>query len=280
MGTNLTVETRAGTMAYQQAGAGDPVILIHGIPTNSGLWRNVMADLASDFAVYAPDMIGYGASDKPEDQDLSVGAQADYLVDFMDAVGIDAAHLVGHDIGGGVAQVFTVRNRDRVNKLVLVDSVAYDSWPEPGIARLKEPAWDEIMQRLDITKGFRKGLEQGMVQTDKITDEVVDRYADPFRDLDGRLAYLRAARALDNRDLLDIADEIEAIDKPVLILWGDSDIFQKVEYGRRLADALADARLVVIDGAGHFLPEDQPEVLAQHIRKFLVTLEARGQVSA
>lgn len=270
MGANLTVETRAGTMAYRQAGAGDPVILIHGIPTNSGLWRNVMADLADDFAVYAPDMIGYGASVKPEAGDLSVSAQADYLADFMDAVGIDAAHLVGHDIGGGVVQIFTVRHPDRANKLVLVDSIAYDSWPEPGIARLKEPAWDEIMQRLDLAKGFRKGLEQGMVQTDKITDEVVDRYAGPFRDLEGRMAYLRAARALETRDTLDIADEIEAIDKPVLILWGDGDIFQSVDYGRRLADALADARLVVIDEAGHFLPEDQPEALAQHIREFLL----------
>lgn len=269
MGANLTVETRAGTMAYRQAGAGEPVILIHGIPTNSGLWRGVMANLADDFAVYAPDMIGYGASVKPEDQDLSVAAQADYLADFMDAAGIDWAHLVGHDIGGGVVQIFTVRNPDRANKLVLVDSIAYDSWPEPGIARLKEPAWNEIMQRLDIAKGFRKGLEQGMVHTDKITDAVVDRYADPFRDLAGRMAYLRAARALDNRDLLDMAGEIEAIGKPVLILWGASDVFQKVEYGHRLAGALADARLVVIDEAGHFLPEDQPEVLAQHIREFL-----------
>ncbi len=269
MVANLTVETRAGTMAYRQAGAGDPVVLIHGIPTNSGLWRNIMAILAEDFAVYAPDMIGYGASDKPKDQDLSVAAQADYLADFMDAVGIEAAHLVGHDIGGGVVQIFTVRNPDRARKLVLIDSIAYDSWPEPGIARLKEPVWDEIMQRLDIAKGFRKGLEQGMVHTEKITDDLVNQYADPFRDLEGRLAYLRAARALDNRDTLDIADKIEAIDKPVLILWGENDIFQKVEYGQRLANALADARLVVIEEAGHFLPEDQPEVVAQHIREFL-----------
>lgn len=256
-------------MAYRHAGEGQPVILIHGIPTNSGLWRNVIPILAEQFAVYAPDMIGYGASDKPTDKDLSVAAQADYLADFMDAVGVDAAHLVGHDIGGGVVQVFTVRHPDRVRRIVLIDSVAYDSWPEPGIARLKDPAWDEIMQRLDIAKGFRKGLEQGMVQKERLTDEVVDLYADPFRDLEGRMAYLRVARALDNRDLLDIADQVEVIDKPVLILWGAEDIFQSVEYGQRLADALADARLIVLDGAGHFVPEDQPEVVAQHVREFL-----------
>jgi len=263
------VQTGGGRMAYRHAGEGDPVILIHGIPTNSGLWRNVIPILAEQFAVYAPDMIGYGASDKPTDKDLSVAAQADYLADFMDAVGIDAAHLVGHDIGGGVIQVFTVRNPERVRKIVLIDSVAYDSWPEPNIARLKEPVWDEIMQRLDIAKGFRKGLEQGMVQKDRLTDEVVDLYADPFRDLEGRMAYLRAARALDNRDLLDIADQIEAIDKPVLILWGAEDIFQDVKYGRRLAEALSNARLEVLEGAGHFVPEDKPEEIAQRIRAFL-----------
>jgi len=264
-----TVQTRGGTMAYLHMGKGEPVILVHGIPTNSGLWRNVMPALADRFALYAPDMIGYGASAKPTDQDLSVAAQADYLADFMDAVGIESVHLVGHDIGGGVVQVFTVRNPNRVNKIVLIDSIAYDSWPEPGIARLKEPVWDEIMQRLDMAKGFRKGLEQGMTQKDRITDEVVNLYADPFRDLEGRLAYLRAARALDNRDLLDIREEVEAIDKPALILWGAEDVFQKVEYGRRLADALADAQLHIIEGAGHFLPEDQPEAVAQYVREFL-----------
>jgi len=258
-------------MAYRHAGEGESVIFVHGIPTNSGLWRNVMPILADRFSLYAPDMIGYGASDKPTDQDLSVAAQADYLADFMDAVGIESAHLVGHDIGGGVVQVFAVRNPSRVKKIGLLDSVAYDSWPEPGIARLKEPVWDEIMQRLDLAKGFRKGLEQGMVQKDRITDEVVNRYADPFRDLEGRMAYLRAARSLDNRDLLDIREEVEAIDKPVLILWGAEDVFQKVEYGRRLADALADAQLHVIEGAGHFLPEDQPETVAQYVRDFLAT---------
>jgi len=263
------IQTRGGMMAYRRAGEGESVVLVHGIPTNSGLWRNVMPVLADQFALYAPDMIGYGASEKPADQDLSVAAQADYLADFMDAVGIEAAHLVGHDIGGGVVQVFAVRNPSRVKRIVLIDSVAYDSWPEPGIARLKEPVWDEIMQRLDIAKGFRKGLEQGMVQKDRITDEVVNLYADPFRELEGRLAYLRAARALDNRDLLAITEKVEAIDKPVLILWGAEDVFQKVEYGRRLADALPNAKLRVIDGAGHFLPEDQPEAVARHVREFL-----------
>jgi pimeloyl-ACP methyl ester carboxylesterase len=256
-------------LAYRHLGEGEPAILVHGIPTNSALWRNVMPGLADQFTLYAFDMIGYGASDKPKDQDLSVAAQADYLADFMDAIGIESAHLVGHDIGGGVVQVFTVRNPDRVKKIVLIDSVAYDSWPEPGIARLKEPAWDEIMQRLDIAKGFRKGLEQGMVQKERITDAVVNLYADPFRDLEGRLAYLRAARALDNRDLLDIKKEVEAIDKPVLILWGAEDVFQKVEYGRRLADALANAQLHIIEEAGHFLPEDQPETVAHYVREFL-----------
>ncbi len=264
-----SIQTRGGTMAYHHVGEGEAVILVHGIPTNSGLWRNVIPPLADQFAVYALDMIGYGASDKPTDQDLSVAAQADYLADFMDAVGIESAHLVGHDIGGGVVQAFAVRNPSRVKKVVLIDSIAYDSWPEPGIARLKEPVWDEIMQRLDIAKGFRKGLEQGMVQKDRITDEVVNLYADPFRDPEGRMAYLRAARALDSRDLLDITEEVEAIDKPVLILWGVEDVFQKVEYGHRLADALADAQLHIIEGAGHFLPEDQPETVAQYVKEFL-----------
>lgn len=258
-----------GRMAYTEVGHGPHVVLIHGIPTSSYLWRNVVPLLADAFHVVVPDMLGYGDSDKPPGADLSVAAQADYLRELLDGLDINRASLVGHDIGGGVVQIFAAEHPDRGERLVLVDSVAYDSWPDPGIARLKDPAWDQIMETLDLAKGFRKAISRGIVSQSKVTDELVAQFVRPWEGVEGRRAYLRAARALDNRDTLSRIEQIERIAAPTLILWGDQEVFQNVDYGRRLAGALPNARLFVVPNAGHWPMEDKPEEIAQLIHEFL-----------
>ena len=97
------------TMRWEETGSGDPVILIHGIPTCPALWRDV-APLIRNRRVLAWEMPGYGASiPEGRDRDISVGTQADYLVAWMRAQGIHRAILAGHDLGGGVAQIAAVR---------------------------------------------------------------------------------------------------------------------------------------------------------------------------
>ncbi len=264
------IELPFGIMGYVKAGeAPDIVVLLHGIPTSSFLWRNVVSHLQDDFTVYAPDMLGYGDSDKPENRDLSLPAQAGYLKIFTDALGLGAFHLAGHDIGGGVAQIFTARHPGFVKKLVLIDTIAYDSWPEPGINRLKDPAWDKKLKLRDLRVGFRKGLEGGLVHQERISDEMLEGYIGPFISRQGRMNYLRAARALKTSDLLDMTLEIEKIPHETLILWGAKDPFQDVSYGKRLAEALVKGRLSVCDDGGHFLPEDRPDWVADQMRNFL-----------
>lgn len=257
-------------MAYGVAGSGDPVILLHGIPTHSALWRNVIPHLAPRFRTYALDLLGYGDSDKPSGADLSVSAQANYLEAFMQALGIGSAHVVGHDIGAGVAQVLVVRYPSRARKLVLIDGVVDDSWPVPDIARLKEPAWDQIMETLDLAKGFRKGFARGMVHKELVTDDLVARYARPFDGLDGRRAYLRCARALDNRDLLSISDQIEKLANPTLILWGEQDDFQLPKYAGVLQRKLRNSTMKMFPDGGHFLPEDKPDEVGRATLEFLL----------
>lgn len=261
------VTLEAGQMAYVRAGVGPPLLLVHGIPTSSFLWRGVIPILASEFTVYAVDLLGYGDSDKPQGADLSVPGQARHLEAFMDAVGWETGAVVGHDIGGGVAQLLAVRHPDLVSRLVLVDSIAYDSWPVPEIERLKGPEWDEIMERLDLTKGFRRALERGMFHKDRVDDELVAHYVAPFEGVEGRRAYLRCARALRTEDLLAVMEDVERLDVPTLLIWGEADEFQPVRYGRRLQERMRNARLVVLPEAGHFTPEDQPEEVARLIRE-------------
>ena len=156
-------------------------------------------------------------------------------------------------------------------RLVLVDTIAYDSFPEPGIARLKDPVWDGILSEpdFDLQKGLTKGFTRGMVHKERITPKLIAAYERPFRGVEGRLAYLRAARALRTEDLSARMNEIEKLAIPTLIMWGAEDVFQPIHYGTRLAAAMPRARFEKIERTGHFLPEDEPTVVARLIADFV-----------
>jgi pimeloyl-ACP methyl ester carboxylesterase len=261
------VDIRKGAIAYVQQGEGEPIVLIHGIPTSTYLWRNVIPLLATDFTVYALDLLGYGDSDKPVKADLSIPAQTEYVAEFMMRVGLTHATVVGNDIGGGVAQLLALDRPELVRRLILVGTVAYDSWPLHEIEQLKDPAWDA--KTLDLRTGFKEVLVKGIFHKERVTDALVGEYASHFVGLQGREAYLHCARALNNRDILIRAADIERLTVPVLILCGKGDDSQEVMVGQRLADRLPSSRLVIVKDAGHILPEDQPEEVARLMRAFI-----------
>ena len=176
-------------IAYTRQGRGSAIALVHGIPTSRHLWRNVIPLLAaSGHEVLAIDLLGYGDSDKPSDADLGIQAQSEIIFQALSALGWKRATIVGHDIGGGIAQLVAINHPEILDRLVLIDSILYDSFPEPGIARLKEPVWDEILgaANFDLKKGLAKGFSRGMFHTDRVTAELVDAYERPFHGIDGR----------------------------------------------------------------------------------------------
>ena len=265
------IRTFAGDIAYLRTGQGPPLVLLHGIPSSSYLWRDVIEPLSATFEVLAPDLLGFGDSDKRMDVDLSIAAQARYVVAFMETIGVHQAAVAGHDIGGGVAQLLAVDEPQRVARLILIDSIVDNNWPIPDIARLKEPAWDQIMVNIDLRRGLRKGLEAGVVTPGRVTDEMVDEWTRPFQDLGGRRAYLRAARALNNRDLTSRAKHIDEIETPTLILWGANDAYLEPRWAETLHQRLRASTVEIVDPGGHFLPLDRPDAVVEAITRFLTT---------
>jgi len=149
---------------------GEPLLLIHGIPTHWGLWSDVAARLAGRAHVVAPDMLGHGLSPATDGRPVDIVAQAGYLLEVFDGLGIDRATVVGHDIRGGVAQILAVRQMERVARLGLVNSVCYDSWPIPamkaarktaGVVEHLPPALTAEGLKLFLRRGF--GIRIGQI---------------------------------------------------------------------------------------------------------------------
>ena len=256
-------------IAFREQGEGSPVMLIHGIPTNSFMWRDIIPQLATKHRVIAPDLLNYGQSDKPESADVSINAQSRLVVQLMDSLGVRRADVVAHDIGGGVAQLIAVNYPERVRKLVLMDSVCFDSWPIPEFEPLQQPGADTAMSLGDFVSMMRGFMPNGVYNDRAMTNDVIDLYLAPWSTEDGKRAFFRNLRRLNKEYTQSIADELKNLPHQTLVMWGDKDPFQKPEYAPKLADAIPHAELVWIEDAGHWLIDEKPDEIGGHISQFL-----------
>ncbi|SFU44386.1 alpha/beta fold hydrolase [Halomonas korlensis] len=255
-------------IAYLEQGEGNPVILLHGIPTSSLMWRNVIPTLARDRRVIAPDMLNYGKSDKPLDANVSIEAQSRIMLGLMDALGIRRADIVAHDIGGGVAQIMAVNYPERIERLVLADAVCFDSWPIPEFEPLRDPGAEQQMSLGDFEQMHRDFLPKGLHDQSVATAELADIMVEPWRGEAGKRAFFRNLRRLNPEYTLAIADELPHLPHETLILWGHHDPFQKPEYAEKLNSTLPNARLEWVDAA-HWITEERPQEVAESVGRFL-----------
>lgn len=257
------------TMRWEEEGEGTPVVFLHGIPTSPRLWRHVVPRVEGARRL-AWEMVGYGASiPEGRDRDISVARQAEYLVDWMDAVGLERAVLVGHDLGGGVAQIAAVRHPERVRGLVLTNAISYDSWPIPMVKAMRAlgPALEHLPDAA-FRPMYGAFLRQGH-DDDRRAEESVAAHWPYYEAADGAAAaFIRQTRSLDVRDTLAIADALPGLELPARLVWGAADPFQKIGYGYRLAYDLK-ASLDRIEGGLHFTPEDHPERIAAAVNDLL-----------
>ena len=152
---------------YTDIGDGPPLILLHGIPTWSYLYHAVIDALAADHRVIAPDFIGHGSSDQRDMFDRSLVAQRAMVLGLMDHFGLARATLIGHDTGGGVALIMGVENQDRVDRLVLSNIVAYDSWPIDDMLQVGDPAW-RAKSNEEIREFLAGGFADGLSREDRL----------------------------------------------------------------------------------------------------------------
>lgn len=255
-------------IAYHDDGEGEPVLLIHGITTYSFIWRRLTPLLADHYRVISVDLLGCGESDKPLEISYSIQQHAEMLKAFTEGLQLDRFHFVGHDVGGGIGQVFAVRYPDAIADLTLINTVGHDFWPVQPIVAMRTPIIRQLaMATLDVG-AFRLIVRRGLHHKERLTKDLMDRFWAPMKTRTGRKAFLHFADSLNNRHLMDIEGDLQRLSLPVLIIRGDADPYLSGAIAEKLHRDVPDSRLCRIATGGHFIQEDEPERLAQEMLRF------------
>ncbi len=256
-------------IAYHREGSGEPIVLVHGITSYSFLWRNVVPHLRDKHEVIAYDLLGNGESDKPLNISYSIKKHAHILEKLTDKWGISKFHLVGHDVGGGISQIFAVNNPEMLHTLTLINSVAYDFWPVQPIIAMRTPIIRQLaMASLDIG-AFKALIRHGVYKKENVNADIVEYFNKPMRTSNGRKAFLHFAKSLNNQDLLDIEKELQSLPIRTLIIRGMADPFLSSEISSQLHKNIPHSEYVKINNSGHYIQEDEPELLAKTILDFI-----------
>lgn len=262
------VQVDGHRMHYREAGEGPPVLLLHGWPTSSFLYREVMKPMAAHNRVIAPDMLGFGESDKPLDHRYSFRAYRESIDGFLDAVGVGDVGLVVHDLGGPVGLYWAVQQLERVRGLALLNTLVYPkpSWAvvafalacrTPGLRGLLTSQW-----------GLKSAMRIGMRTTPGA--DVVEGVQAPFRDRAAREVLVKTALDLDPRKMKEVAERLPAYEGPVRIIYGARDRILP-DVARTMTHVKKDlpqAEVTALPECGHFLQEDAPAEVGAALAEF------------
>lgn len=267
-----------GTIRYREVGdpAGPPVVFVHGLLVNGLLWRKVVPRLAGELRCIVPDW-PLGSHDLPmaAGADLSPGGVARLIADVLEALSLEDVTLVANDSGGALCQLVVTRFPERVGRLVLTPCDAYDNFLPPLFRYLqllaRVPGGAVVgMQMLRVPLLRRLPIAYGWLAKRPIERAVQDAYVAPIlRDAGVRRDATAFLRGIDKRDTLAAAERFGDFRKPVLLAWAAEDRVFPLRYAERLAGAFPHARLEPIADSYTFVPEDQPDQLADLIAAFV-----------
>jgi pimeloyl-ACP methyl ester carboxylesterase len=271
------IQLPQGTIRYRDAGSGEPIVFVHGLLVDGRLWRDVAPRLADAFRCIVPDLpLGSHTIPTAEGTDLSPPGLARIVADLFEALELDHVTLVGNDTGGAICQLVATRHSERLARLVLTPCDAYMDFLPPAFRPLQWAARvpglpGALFQPFRLDAVRRSPLGFGwLIKRRPLDSELLESWVRPsLEDPAVRRDAVEILRRIDNRFTLEAAERLREFDRPALIAWATEDRFFKLRNGKRLAEAIPDARLELIEDARTFVPLDQPERLAELIAAFI-----------
>lgn len=257
---DFTHEFRDQRIAWGSMGEGEPIVLVHGTPFSSQVWRRIAPWLARRRQVYFFDLLGYGASEKTAGQDVSLGIQNLVFAEMLRHWGLERPEIVAHDFGGATVLRGHYLQGLRYRRLTLIDPVALAPWGSPFVQHVRR--YEEAFAGLPeyAHEALLKAYLQG-ASFRGLSEEALDIYAGPWRGAEGQAAFYRQIAQMDVK----YTDEVEPLygrfDFPAQILWGVEDRWIPIATGERLAAALTGGRLLRVPQAGHLVQDDAPEAI-------------------
>jgi pimeloyl-ACP methyl ester carboxylesterase len=260
-----TYHTDDGVVRWASFGDGEPVVLLHGTPFSSFIWRDIAPVLASTRKVYVWDMLGFGQSAKHDRQDVSLAHQGRIFADLLKSWNLDEPSVVAHDVGGAVALRATLIEGVSFRHLTLVDAVSIGGWGAGGFFQTISEHPEVFMQLPDWAT---EGLIESKIRTAShpgLRPYALERYLSHWRGVEGRGAFYRQYAQAKEAHTEVFQERLAAMSIPVRIIWGQEDQWLPIEYARRLHGLLPRAEFAVIGGAGHAVQEDSPGQLLAYL---------------
>ncbi|MFC4908340.1 alpha/beta fold hydrolase [Actinomadura gamaensis] len=271
MSTRMMIEVDGRKASYLTAGGSGPqVLLLHGTYW-SRVWLPVLDDLAAaGLRPVAVDLPGLGRSEGELTlETATVPALAAWVTRFAAALGMDEpAGVAGHDIGGAIAQRLLVDGKLAVPRLALANSVSYDSWPVPGVARYRDPETVAATTVEDLLANRRAAVTAALARP--VTEQELADYLDPWQQMRVGRSWMALAGAADSRYTEALMPALRASSVPKLLVWGEDDTFQKVGYAERFAAEVPNTTLVRVPDAGHIPMENNPTLVAATLSEFFL----------
>ena len=268
--------TLSGTeVAYDVLGFGPPLVLVHGTPTNSSIWRNVALRLADRFSVYTYDLPGFGQSERREGLGVSISNQAHALAELVEALDLEAPSIAGHDIGGATVLRAHLLEGVPFGCIALIDSVALRPWITPTTRHVKA--------HLDVYETMPTETFEAIVASHLRTatyhpmdEPTIETYLDQWKGESGQRLYLQKDDQLDEVDTADFEPLLPSISVPVRIVWGENDVWLPPVMAGRLHELIPTSDLILLPETGHFAMEDSPQEVAATLFDFFTNCTTFG----
>lgn len=247
-------------VACDVLGSGEPVVLVHGTPFSSYVWRRIARELGRAYRVHIFDLLGYGQSEKREGQDVSLGVQNRVFAALLQHWGLDRPKVIAHDFGGATALRAHLIDGCDYESLLLVDPVAIRPWGSPFVQHVRhhEAAFagmPDYLQRAALRAYIRGAIHRS------ITDAELEPYLEPWVGPVGQPAFYRQIAQMDLRYTDEVEPRYDAIRCPVSLVWGMEDAWIPIEQGHAFKQMIPGCDLVEVPEAGHLVQEDAPEAI-------------------